>query len=132
MVELAATEIVTTLRVPVPPARSGSAYVKHGRVYQDRATIGVAAWAAVDGAGRCAEVRIAVGGLARPIERVAAAEEALRGRVGDASRLAVAGEAAAASLRTQSDELASAEYRTQLLRVQVPKALEIALGRAAR
>jgi aerobic carbon-monoxide dehydrogenase medium subunit len=130
--DLAATEIVTALRVPVPRAGSGSAYVKHGRVYQDRATIGVAAWAAVDSAGRCADVRIAIGGLARPIERAAAAEEALRGRVCDAPRLAEAGEVAAISLPTQSDELASAEYRAQLLRVQVPKALEIALGRAAR
>ncbi len=132
VLDLAATEIVIALRVPVPPARSGSAYVKHGRVYQDRATIGVAAWVAVDGAGHCADLRIAVGGLARPIERAAAAEEMLRGKVCDAPRLAEAGEAAAASLRTQSDELASAEYRTQLLRVQVPKALEVALGRASR
>ena len=132
VLDMAATEIIVAIRVPVPPARSGSAYVKHGRVYQDRATIGVAAWVAVDGAGHCADVRIAVGGLARPIERAAAAEEELRGKVCDSPRLAQAGEAAAASLRTQSDELASAEYRTQLLRVQVPKALEVALGRTAR
>jgi carbon-monoxide dehydrogenase medium subunit len=132
VLDLAATELVTALRVPLPPARSGSAYVKHGRVYQDRATIGVAAWAAVDSAGRCAHVRIAIGGLTRPIERAAAAEEALRGKPCDATRLAEAGEAAAASLRTQSDELASAAYRTQLLRVQVPKTLEVALGRARR
>jgi aerobic carbon-monoxide dehydrogenase medium subunit len=132
VLDLAGTEIVIALRVPVPPARSGSAYVKHGRVYQDRATVGVAAWVAVDGAGYCADLRIAVCGLSKPIERAAAAEEALRGKVCETPRLAEAGEAAAASLRTQSDELASAEYRKQLLRVQVPKALEVALGRALR
>jgi carbon-monoxide dehydrogenase medium subunit len=132
VLDLAPTEIVTALRLPIPSARSGSAYVKHGRVYQDRATIGVAAWVAVDGGGHCVDVRIAVGGLAGPIERAAAAEKVLRGKVCDTSPLAEAGEAAAASLRTQGDELASAEYRTQLLRVQVPKALEIALGRALR
>ena len=132
VLDLSATEIVIALRVPLPPARSGSAYLKHGRVYQDRATLGVAAWVATDATGRCADVRIAIGGLARPVERATAAEEAIRGKAGDAARLAATGEAAAASLRTQSDELASAEYRTQLIRVQVPKALEIALGRAAR
>src|SRR5262249_57568026 len=80
VLDLAATEIAVALRVTVPPTRSGSAYLKHGRVYQDRATIGVAAWVAVDGAGHCADLRIAVGGLARPIERAAAAEQVLRGK----------------------------------------------------
>jgi CO/xanthine dehydrogenase FAD-binding subunit len=87
---------------------------------------------ALDGAGRCADVRIAIGGLARPVERATTAEEALRGKAVDAGAIAAAGETAAGSLRTQTDELASADYRTQLLRVQVPKALEIAFRRAAQ
>lgn len=131
-IDLGAGEIVTALRVPLPAARSASTYLKHGRVYQDRATLGVAVWVATDGAGHCADVRIAVGGLARPVERASAAEEVIRGKACDTARLAEAGEAAARSLHTQTDELASAEYRTDLLRVQVAKALEIALGRTAR
>ena len=74
-------------------------------------------------------MRIAVGGLARPIERAVAAEDMLRGQPCGRERLAEAGEAAARALRTQTDELASAEYRTQLLRVQVAKALDVAIGR---
>ena len=132
LVHLGAGEIVTALRVPLPPARSASAYLKHGRVYQDRATLGVAARVTIATSGHCADVRIAIGGLAKPVERATAAEDVLRGHPGDTARLAAVGEAAATSLRTQSDELASAEYRTQLLRVQVPKALEIAIGRVAR
>jgi carbon-monoxide dehydrogenase medium subunit len=132
LLHLSAGEIVTALRVPLPPARSASAYLKHGRVYQDRATLGVAALVAIAETGHCSDVRIAIGGLAKPVERATAAEDVLRGRPGDTARLTAAGEAAAASLRTQSDELASAEYRTQLLRVQVAKALEVAIGRVAR
>jgi carbon-monoxide dehydrogenase medium subunit len=128
-VDLAPSELVTALRVPAPPARSASAYLKHGRVYQDRATLGVAVRVALDASGRCADVRIAVGGLTKPIERAVAAEDVLRGQVCGRERLAEAGDAAARALTTQTDELASAEYRTQLLRVQVAKALEVAIGR---
>jgi carbon-monoxide dehydrogenase medium subunit len=125
-------QMVTALRVPLPPARSASAYLKHGRVYQDRATLGVAVRVVLAAAtGHCTDVRIVIGGLAKPVERATAAEDVLRGHPVDTTRVAAAGEAAATSLQTQSDELASAEYRTQLLRVQVTKALELAIGRVA-
>lgn len=127
---LAAHEIVTSLRLPAPLPRSGSAYVKHGRVHQDRATIGVAALVALDADGRATSARVAVGGLgSSPIVRASAVEAALHGRAPDAAALAEAGELAAA-LETQSDELATAEYRRQLLRVHVPLAIERALARA--
>jgi aerobic carbon-monoxide dehydrogenase medium subunit len=127
---LGADEIVTALRLPLPAGRSGSAYVKHGRVHQDRATIGVAARVTLDPDGRSAAVRVAVGGLgAGPIVRPSAVEAALHGRPLDAAALAEAGELAA-SLEAQSDELATAEYRRQLLRVHVPLAIERALARA--
>jgi aerobic carbon-monoxide dehydrogenase medium subunit len=131
-VDLRAGEIVTALRVPPPAPGSGSAYVKHGRVYQDRATLGVAVWVRAGAGGAVAEVRIAVGGLARPVERALEAEAALRGAAADDARLEAAGRAAADSLRTQTDELASAEYRAQLLRALVPRAVATALGRAGR
>jgi carbon-monoxide dehydrogenase medium subunit len=131
LLHLSAGEIVTALRLPLPPARSASAYLKHGRVYQDRATLGVAVRVALAATGHCTDVRIAIGGLAKPVERATAAEDVLRGHPADTARLAAAGAAAATSLGTQSDELASAQYRTHLLRIQVAKAVEIAVGRAA-
>jgi carbon-monoxide dehydrogenase medium subunit len=131
-VQLGAGEMVTALRAPLPPARSASTYLKHGRVYQDRATVGVAVRVALAAkTGHCTDVRIVIGGLAKPVQRATAAEDVVRDHPASSARLAAAGEAAASSLQTQSDELASAEYRTQLLRVQVAKALEIAIGRVA-
>ena len=127
---LAPDELVTALRLPAPPARSGSAYVKHGRVHQDRATVGVAAFVTLDADGRAASALVAIGGLgSSPVVRAAAVEEAIGGRILDATAFAEVGERAT-SLETQSDELATAEYRRQLLRVHVPLAIERALARA--
>lgn len=132
-VDLAAGEMVTALRLPAPAPRSGSAYVKFGRVYQDRAAIGVAVWLAVDAGGRCHGARIAIGGLpAHPFVRVDGAEALLAGKTADGALAAAAGAAAAATVVTQSDELASAAYRTQLILTGVPRALELARERAAR
>lgn len=126
-----APSLITALSVPPAPSRSGSCYLKHGRVSQDRATVGVAAWLTRGTDGRCAAVRIAIGGLASsPVVRASAVEAAVIGASVDAALLERAGRAAATSLATQDDELASADYRRQLLAVYVPRALQIAWARS--
>ena len=129
--QLRADELALGLIVPRPPARTGSCYLKHGRVAHDRATIGVAAALTRSAGGECEHVQIAIGGLAaHPIARAGAVEDCVRGQVVDAALLRGVAQLAAQSLATQSDELASAEYRTQLLSIYLPRAVELAWQRS--
>jgi carbon-monoxide dehydrogenase medium subunit len=122
-------DLVTAIRLPQPAATSASAYLKHGRVAQDRATLGVAVWLALDDRRACAEIRIAIGGLRQPIERAGAVEAMLHGQRLSPELMDEAGALAATTLESQSDELASADYRSQLLRACLPRALACALER---
>ena len=128
--DLKPDEVVTTLVVPVVTGRSGGVYLKHGRVAHDRAMLGVAVSITLDEAGTCRTVRIALGGVLPRASRVPQAEAALMDRAPDALVLEAAGEAAAAAVETTSDELASAAYRSQLIRVTIPEAVAVAVQRA--
>ncbi len=58
-------ELLTAIRVPIPPPHTGSAYVKFlPRTADDYATVGVAATVQVDPAtGTCQDCRIALGSV---------------------------------------------------------------------
>jgi carbon-monoxide dehydrogenase medium subunit len=127
--DLEAGDLVTAIRIPRQPMAAASCYLKHGRVAQDRATIGVAVWLAGDAGGACHAVRIAIGGLRHPVVRASAVETILQGQRLTPALMQEAGALAAATLGTQTDELASADYRSQLLRVYLPQALASAVQR---
>ena len=127
---LEGNEIVTGIEIPLSSDGYGSCYVKHGRVAQDRATLGVAVRVSVNGKGDFVAVRIVIGGLTPRPTGVSTVEAALLNATGDPANLSAAGELAASAVATQSDELASAAYRTQLIRVLVPECLQAALDRA--
>src|SRR5262245_51015210 len=65
-------EVVTGVRVPIPPADAGSAYIKYvTRSSEDRPCVGVAAVVRLDEAGdRCADLRVAVGAAAETPPRL--------------------------------------------------------------
>jgi carbon-monoxide dehydrogenase medium subunit len=126
---LAPNELLTEIRVPVPAARAGGAYVKHPHPATRFAVIGVAATLELERLGdHVQRVRVAVTGFGgRPLRGIAA-EEALIGQpltddaiVGAAQRLADAGAAA-----TESAD----EYKAQLARVYAEQALRKAAERA--
>src|SRR5258708_8545784 len=52
---LESNEILTEIRIPIPPAKSGGAYFKLERKVGDFATVGVAAQVTLDGKGRCVQ-----------------------------------------------------------------------------
>jgi carbon-monoxide dehydrogenase medium subunit len=125
---LAVDEFATGLRLPL--GKLGSAYLKHGRVAQDRATLGVAAAITLDADGVCRALRVAVGGLAsHPFVGLDALESLFVGQRLSSGLLQEAGHLAAARLAAQDDELASAAYRRQLLCVYLPRAIELAAAR---
>src|SRR2546428_1545771 len=83
---LAADEILTEIRIPVPPGRSGGAYLKLERKVGDYATAAAAAQGTLDVAVTFAQVGIALTNAGPVPARASAAEDALIGnRVNDAA-----------------------------------------------
>jgi carbon-monoxide dehydrogenase medium subunit len=128
--ERAPEELAIALHFPLPAL--GSAYLKHGRVAQDRATIGVAAAVGLDEASRVHSLSVVIGGLStHPATDLSQPLiEAAVGRMLDGTCLRDLGELAAETTSPQDDELASADYRRQLLRVYVPRAIVNAAQRS--
>jgi carbon-monoxide dehydrogenase medium subunit len=117
--DLAHDEILSEIRVPKTTDR-GWSYLKFHRRAQDWALVGVAALAG-DGSG--ATVALTNMGI-RPI-RAAGVEEALAGGADPAA----AAERASEGTSPPSDAFASAEYRSELVKVLVRRALEEAMSR---
>lgn len=117
--DLASDEVLTEIRVP-KTARRGWSYLKFNRRAQDWALVGVAALSG-NGPGPA----VALTNMAdRPV-RAAGVEEALAGGADPAA----AAERAAEGTRPPSDAFASAEYRQELVKVLVRRALEEAHAR---
>jgi aerobic carbon-monoxide dehydrogenase medium subunit len=117
--DLATDEVLTEIRVPKTAGR-GWSYLKFHRRAQDWALVGVAALAQ-NGAGPS----VALANMAdRPV-RAAGVEEALAGGADPAA----ASERAAEGTSPPTDAFASAEYRGELVKVLVRRALEEAQAR---
>jgi carbon-monoxide dehydrogenase medium subunit len=117
--DLASNEVLTEIRVPKTEGR-GWSYLKFNRRAQDWALVGVAALAA-NGSGPS----VALTNMSdRPV-RAAGVEEALAG----GSDPATAAARAAEGTSPPSDAFASAEYRQELAKVLVRRALEEAMAR---
>ena len=121
-------EILTEIRIPVPPAKSGGAYVKLERKVGDFATAGVAAFVVLDGAGAFQRAGIGLTSAGPSPVKAEAAEKHLIGKkadaIGEAARLA-AGAAAPGA-----DRRGSVEYKKEMARVLTVRALKKAYERA--
>jgi len=127
---LAADEILTEIRVPTPPPRSGGAYVKLERKVGDFATAAVAAQVTLGRKGeieRCGMGLTAAGPT--PI-RAAEAERFLVGKTPDAKTLVEAGRLAAQAARPSADRRGSVDYKREMVRVLTARALAAAVQRA--
>jgi len=117
--DLATNEVLTEIRVPKTAGR-GWSYLKFHRRAQDWALVGVAALAQ-NGAGPS----VALTNMAdRPV-RATGVEEALAGGADPAA----ASERAAEGTSPPTDAFASAEYRGELVKVLVRRAIEEAQAR---
>src|SRR2546430_7153980 len=127
---LAADEILTEIRIPVPPGRSGGAYLKLERKVGDYATAAAAAQVTLDGAGTFAQVGIALTNAGPVPARASAAEDALIGkRVNDAA-IAEAARRAAEAASPTADRRGSVEYKREMARGLAARALKKAVERA--
>ena len=129
---LAPDEILTEIRIPIPPPRSGGAYVKLERKVGDFATAGVAAQLTLGGDGICEQVRIGLTNVgSMPIEALQA-EEVIRGTSMEPEVVRQAAQLAAAASDPSSDLRGSVEYKRDLVRVLTIRALNRALEQARR
>jgi carbon-monoxide dehydrogenase medium subunit/6-hydroxypseudooxynicotine dehydrogenase subunit alpha len=120
---LGAEELLTEIEVPVPPPRTGAAFVEFARRHGDFALGGAAALLTLGDGGVCTRARIALLAAAPTPVRARGAEEWLLGATVDA---ATAGEAAAravADVRPTGDIHGGTEYRRAVVQTLVERAL---------
>jgi carbon-monoxide dehydrogenase medium subunit len=113
---LAADEVLTEIRVP--RSEAGWSYLKFSRRAQDWALVGVAAVRSNGG------VSVALTNMGLTPMRASGVEEAVSGGADPATAAARAAEGTA----PPSDAFGSAEYRQELVKVLVKRALEEAMG----
>jgi len=125
-------EILTEIRIPIPPPRSGGAYVKLERKVGDFATAGVAAQLTLGRGDVCEQVRIGLTNVGpTPIE-ARQAEEVMRGKRIEPEMVKQAGQLAAEASDPSGDLRGSVEYKRDLVRVLTIRALNRALVQARR
>jgi CO/xanthine dehydrogenase FAD-binding subunit len=124
-------ELLTEIRIPRLPSRSGYAFQEMSRRHGDFALVGAAAVVVLDENGRCDEARVALLSVGdRPVLAVHAAN-ALKGQTPSAESIRAAAQLAATrDIDPPSDIHASARYRRQLANVLTRRTLERAFERA--
>ncbi|HEX4836891.1 MAG TPA: xanthine dehydrogenase family protein subunit M [bacterium] len=127
---LASGEVLTEVRIPVPPSRSGGAYLKLERKVGDFATAGVAVYLTLGPTGICDRAGIGLTNVGpTPIE-AGSAEAYLQGKRVDEGAITQAARLAAEECEPTSDYRGPAEYKRDLVRVLTARALRKALARA--
>ena len=126
---LADNEVLTALRIPVPPAGHGAAYAKMKRKVGDYATAASAVILVMDGS-TCRDARIALTNLADVPLLADAAGQALIGTAVDDPAVERAAAAAIAITDPASDLRGPAEFRKHVAGVMVRRAIGRARERA--
>jgi len=126
--QLEPDEIVTEVRLPVPPQKHGYGFVEFARRHGDfaLASAAVLILPAVD--GTIARAAITIGGVCSIPIRLTAGENVLRGKRPDEAAFAAAAEACA-GLDVIEDVHGSAAYRHQLARTLTLRSLRRAAKR---
>jgi aerobic carbon-monoxide dehydrogenase medium subunit len=123
-------EILTEIRIPLPPARSGGAYLKLERKVGDFATAGVAVQISLDNADVCTRAGIGLTNVGLTPIKAKQAEAVLAGKKLDEATIQKAAEMAASESQPMDDIRGSADYKRDLIRVLTARALLRALDRA--
>jgi carbon-monoxide dehydrogenase medium subunit len=128
---LAANEVLTEIRVPLPASGAGTAYAKLGHPASGYVVVSAGVLIHRQSSGRCASARIAIGGLGNGPRRAAATEAALQGQTLTPEAIAAAAAKAAEGADPDGDTYASADYKRHVAAVYARRAIEKALERAA-
>ena len=122
--ELKGTELVTEIHVPTPPSGAKGSYQKHTiREGMDYATVCAAVQMSLTN-GSCEDIRIALGGATLPSMRSKRAEEIIKGQSFTDNVVEKVAQAASEDAKTASDIYFSAEYKKELLKGMVRRAIK--------
>ncbi len=128
---LAPNEVLTEIRVPLPPSSAGTAYAKLAHPASGYVVVSVGALVARESSGQCGSARVAIGGLGSGPLRAAATEAALQGHPLTPEVIAAAATKAAEGTDPEGDLYAGADYKRHMAAVYARRAIESAAGRAA-
>ncbi len=116
--------LIVEVAIPVPPRGARWSFQKLGRTEDDISLVNAAAGLQLDSKGRAKWVRIALGAVAPTPIRAVIAEKLLVGRMADEATLAEVCDEVEREVRPITDVRASAEYRREMCRVLVGRALQ--------
>lgn len=117
-------EILTRIKIPLPPPRSGASYVKVSHPASRFAMIGAAAVVAFDEHDICSNIQIGVTGLAEVAERGVTAEAALAGTPLDDEGIDAASRSLAAELPIAGDLVLDEDSKRYLCALTVSRAIK--------
>ena len=123
-------EVITEIRLPKPPARTGSAYTKLANKASHYAVVGCAAVVTLDTDGTCTSASVVITGASVKPTRAKNVEAGLAGKKLDEATIADAASHAADGLELVSDIHGSKEYRAQMAVVLAGRAIAKAAERA--
>lgn len=124
-------EVLTEIRIPVPPARTGMSYQKLADQASGYAVVGIAAVVSLNGDGTCHAVRVGITGAGPYAVRATGVEEALVGQHASDGAIRAAADHAADGIDLLDEIHASAAYRGQVTRGLTRRALTAAAANAS-
>lgn len=124
------SEILTEIRIPIPPPRSGGAYVKLERKVGDFATAAAAAQLTLGANGAIERAGIGLTSAGPTPIKAVDAERFLMGKTPDRETIAEAARQAARAASPSPDRRGSVEYKREMARVLTARALTKAVERA--
>ncbi|MFS8639990.1 MAG: xanthine dehydrogenase family protein subunit M [Symbiobacteriaceae bacterium] len=127
---MAEDELLTEVRVPIPPERSGGAYLKLERKLGDFAIAAVGVQVTLNAAGECTRAGIGLCAVGPISLRASRAEEYLVGKPLTADTIAEAARLAAEQAEPTSDQRGPEDYKRDMVRVLTQRALQEAAERA--
>ena len=127
---LALDEILTEIRIPVPPPKSGGAYVKLERKVGDFATAAAAVQITLGRDGAIERAGIALTNAGPTPVKATDAEAYLKGKKPDAAAIAESSRRASQAASPTADRRGSVEYKREMARVLTARALKKAIQRA--
>ncbi|MDA4129273.1 MAG: xanthine dehydrogenase family protein subunit M [Thaumarchaeota archaeon] len=122
-------EVLSEIRLPYLPPRSGSGYIKHSRREGDFAIVGTGVVLTMGESNVCKDIRMAFGAVGPIPLRAKKAEEFLKGKTLDDKTIAEAAEIANDGADPPSDMHGSKEYRLEMIKVFARRTIKLAMGR---
>jgi len=132
LTELKQDEILTEVRIPLPPAKSGGAYRKLKRKTGDFAAIAVAVQLTLGKGGAVERIGIGLTSAGPTPLQAVNAEKALTGNSPSEKALADAARLVSEACSPSADRRGSVQYKKEMARVLAGRALRSALERAGR